>query len=223
MHQLARIRLCHRHQRRLRLKIRHPEPRQARLRRTNQIARAAHLQINFRNPEAVIGIAHGHQPPLPALAQRGLIHQQTGRGPLAPPDTPAQLMQLRQAKTFRPLDHHDRGVGHIDADLNHRRRHQNRGLARLKRPHRRVFLLHRHLPMNQPDNPLSQGGPQPSEPHFGARQIHRLAFFHQGANPIGLMPALNGLAQMVHHLVNPRHVDQGRLDRLSPGRLFIQN
>ena len=39
---------------------------------------------------------------------------------VAAPDAPAQLVQLRQAETLGVLDHHQRGVGHVHADLDDR-------------------------------------------------------------------------------------------------------
>ena len=42
-------------------------------------------------------------------------------------NAPAQLMELGEAKTLGMLDEHDRGVGHVDADLDDGRRHQQVG------------------------------------------------------------------------------------------------
>ena len=39
-------------------------------------------------------------------------------------DAPPHLMKLRQTETFGILDEHDRGVGHVDADLDHGCGHQ---------------------------------------------------------------------------------------------------
>ncbi len=65
-----RIALRNRHQGRPAVQIRDSEPRQARLRGADQIARAAHRQILFGDAEAVFGIAQGRQAPLPRLVQR---------------------------------------------------------------------------------------------------------------------------------------------------------
>ena len=58
------------------------------------------------------------------LAQRRLVEQQAGRGLVAAADAAAQLVQLGEAEALGMLDHHDRRVRHVDADLDHRRRHQ---------------------------------------------------------------------------------------------------
>ena len=57
-------------------------------------------------------------------------------GPAA--DAAAQLMKLRQPEPLGMLDDHDGGVRHVDAHLDHRRRHQHlhvtRANARIEAP-----------------------------------------------------------------------------------------
>ena len=77
--------------------------------------------------------------------------------------------------------------------------------------------------MHQPNNALSQCGPQTFEPFFSSNQIADFAFFHQGADPIALAPVFDCSAEPVNHLIHPLGTDQGRLDRLTAGRFFIQN
>ena len=63
---------------------------------------------------------------LATLAQRALIQQQAGTLAAEPaPDAAAQLVQLRQAEALGMLDHHQRGVRHIDTDFDHGSGHQN--------------------------------------------------------------------------------------------------
>ena len=48
-------------------------------------------------------------------------------------DAPAQLVELREPEALGVLDDHHRRVGHVDAHLDHRRRHEHVDLARRKR------------------------------------------------------------------------------------------
>ena len=99
--------------------------RQARLARAQHFARAAQAQVLLGDAEAVLGFAHDREPRLGRLAERLLIEQQAGRLAAAAPDAAAQLVQLRQAEALGMLDHHDRGLGHVDADFDHGGGHQD--------------------------------------------------------------------------------------------------
>ena len=61
-----------------------------------------------------------------------------------PADPPAQLVQLREPEAVGILDDHDRGVGNVDADLDHGGRHEHIDLPASERAHRRIPLLDRH-------------------------------------------------------------------------------
>jgi hypothetical protein len=63
-----------------RFQIGDAEPRQARLRRADQVARPADRQILLGDAEPVLGLAQDHQPPPRRLAQRRAVQQQAGRG-----------------------------------------------------------------------------------------------------------------------------------------------
>ena len=66
--------------------------------------------------------------------QRRIAEQDAQPRVLAAADPPAQLVQLRDAVALGRLDHHHRRVRHVDADLDHARRHEHVGLARGERP-----------------------------------------------------------------------------------------
>ena len=85
------------------------------------------------------------------LAERPLVEQQAGRAPRAAPDAAAQLMQLREAETLGVLDHHDRRLRHVDADLDDGGRDQHLGLAALEALHRRVLLRPLHAAVDEAD------------------------------------------------------------------------
>ena len=58
-----------------------------------------------------------------------LVEQQAGRAAGAAADPAAQLVELGEAEALGMLDHHDGGLRHVDADLDHRGRDQDAGLA----------------------------------------------------------------------------------------------
>jgi hypothetical protein len=58
-------------------------------------------------------------------------------------------VQLRQAEAISTLDQDHRCVRHINANLDHRRRDQDVGLAVTKASHHRVFLARREASMHQ--------------------------------------------------------------------------
>ena len=106
---------------------------QAALPRAEQVAFAAQLQIFLGDAEAVFGFAHDRQPRLGGFAERRFVEQQAGRMARAAADAAAQLVQLRKAEALGVLDHHDGGLRHIDADLDHRGGDQQLRLAGAKR------------------------------------------------------------------------------------------
>ena len=59
-------------------------------------------------------------------------------------------MQLREAKPLSVLDHHHRGVGHVDTDLDDRGGHQHVDLAALETAHNDLFLVGVQAPVQQP-------------------------------------------------------------------------
>jgi hypothetical protein len=58
-------------------------------------------------------------------------------------------VELGQAQAFGILDHHQAGIGHIDADLDHGGRHQQLDLAGAELGHDRLFLGRLHPPVDQ--------------------------------------------------------------------------
>ena len=83
-------------------------------------------------------------------------------GALPRPDAAAQLVQLRETEDVGVEDHHDRGRGHVDTDLDDRRRHEHGRAARREVGDGPVLLLARHPPVQEPDGGAAQPrvGPQ---------------------------------------------------------------
>ena len=123
---------------------------QARLARSEVLARTSHLEVGLGQLESVRRLHHQFQP-LTTLVQFSFRDQVTDRCHVAATHTSAQLVQLRQAEPIRALNRHHGRPGQIDADLDHDRRDQHIGVTVGQVGHHRLLLLRRHPPMQQPD------------------------------------------------------------------------
>jgi hypothetical protein len=116
---------------------------------------AADFQVAPGDLEPVGRLHHGLEPRPGGLAQprrvAGGIHQHAGRRRRTAADPSAQLVQLRQAETLRVFDHHQRGIGHVHADLDHRGADQHAHPAADETLHHRLLVGHRHARMQQAD------------------------------------------------------------------------
>ena len=125
------------------------EARQPGLPRTEEVAGTADRQVGFGDGEAVAGGGEHVEPLRPLLGQPA-VNRQTVRRCAAPPDTAAQLMELRQAEALGALDDHPARVGDVDADLDH-----GRGDQDLDRPGGE--LLHDPLALHRRDLSMQDG------------------------------------------------------------------
>ncbi len=119
------------------------------------------------------------------------------------------------------LDHHDRGVGYVDADLDDGRCHQQPRLAILEGQHGRILFRAAHAAVDEPDrrtNRLFENG----EAFLGRHQVRDVRFLDQRADPIGLLAVGDGRAQPLDDLAGAFARNRHRLDRLSSGRLLCQ-
>ena len=91
-------------------------------------------KIVARDLEAVDLLVDDLQPLARHPRERCLVEQDAHAGTGPASDAPAQLMQLRKPHALRVLDHHERRVRHVDADLDDRRRHQQLHLVRAGTP-----------------------------------------------------------------------------------------
>src|SRR5437868_12288764 len=112
----ARVVARRRKQIRMYCKIGESKQRNAALQRTEQLACTPEAQILLRNDEPVVGFANGREARFRQFAQGRLIEENTRRVSGAAADPSPQLMQLGKAKPLRMLDHHDRRLGHVDAN-----------------------------------------------------------------------------------------------------------
>ena len=93
-------------------------------------------------------------------------------------------MQLGQAEALGVLDHHDVGVGHVDADLDHGGRHQDLEPAGGERGHGRVLGLVRH-------------GRRAAARRLGAEDLRQMRVPLLGGGELGLVGALDQRAHPV--------------------------
>jgi hypothetical protein len=77
--------------------------------------------------------------------------------------------------------------------------------------------------MDQPDLPLAQLGAQMGEPFLRRDGVIDLRFLDQRADPVGLPPLRDRIAQVAHDLPDPRRGQQRGLHRLPPRRFFVQH
>ena len=68
---------------------------------------------------------------------------------LAAAHSPAELVQLRQPESLGVLDDHHRGVRHIDADLDDRRRDEHVHVAAREGRHHAILLVGLQAPVQQ--------------------------------------------------------------------------
>src|SRR5204863_9837354 len=102
------------------LEIREAQQRLTALPLAQILARPAQLEVALRDLETVRALEDDLQPVAGGLRQRVSEKQDAHALARAPADAAAQLVQLRKAEALGALDHHQRGIRHIDADLDHR-------------------------------------------------------------------------------------------------------
>lgn len=78
------------------------------------------FQVLFGQGEAILRPGRDSQALHPLLAALRSGNQETKRSVLPPSDPSAKLMKLGQTETLGLLDDHDRGVGNVHTDLDHR-------------------------------------------------------------------------------------------------------
>ena len=109
-------------------------------------------------------------------------------------DAAAQLVELRQPEALGVLDHHHRRVGHVDADLDHRRRDEDVELAADERAHDAVLGVLLQAAVQQRDAELREDVLRQVIRHLGrGLQIDLLRLLDQRIDDVGL-PALLDLA-----------------------------
>lgn len=119
------------------------------------------------------------------------------------------------------FDHHDRGVGHVHADFDHRGGDEDRQAAVGEVGHDGLALGARHLAMSQADLEAQQAS-QIAGAIDGGRQVDGLGFLNQRADPIGLGAAFDGGLQAGGDLTDAGQGQDGGCDGGAAGRFLHQ-
>ena len=93
------------------------------------ISRSAQPKVLLRYLKTIPVFRQKLEPILGGKPSRPL-DQDTFAALSAPPNSPAQLMQLRESQTVGMINHHPVRLRHVHPHLHHSRRHQNRNLSR---------------------------------------------------------------------------------------------
>ena len=141
--------------------------------------------------------------------------------PVAAPDPAAQLVELGEAEPLGALDDHQRRIGHVDPDLDHRRRDQHRQLAGGEARHHRILVRPLHPPVDQPDLVLAEAQLEHARALLGRGGVALLALLDQRADPIGLAAARDVPAEAVDHLGQLLVADHARFDRRPARRHLV--
>ena len=116
-------------------------------------------------------------------------------------------MQLAQAKTFGMLNHHQAGVGHINADFNDRGADQNAHQAFIEQCHHGLFLKGRHAGMQQANPHIWQGNAECFMRFSRVGQVQHFAGFNQRADPVDLPPSRHLRTDALNYFIAPAVVD----------------
>src|SRR5258708_3582345 len=107
-----------------------------------ELAGAAELEVALRDVETVAGL-HEHLQAIHRLERGSFVGDWNAVGfSRAPSHATAKLVKLGESEAIGIDDEHDRGVRHVNSDLDHGRRHEDVDLASLEALHR-LFLLRR--------------------------------------------------------------------------------
>jgi hypothetical protein len=145
----------------------------------------------------------------------GLRHQDAGALGRSSSHPPPELVKLGKPESFRVLDDHDGGIGHIDPHLDDGGGHQEIQFTRQEGSHHPVLLLPGHLPVEEPQTASREDlCGQPFELGRGGAQIHLFRFVHQGIHHVPL-PA--GFQLSLHRPVDVRPSPPALQHRLHGG------
>ena len=146
------------------------------------------------------------------------MHEQAGARAGAAADAPAQLVQLGQAEALGALDHHQRGIGDVDADLDHRGRHQDVQHAGAELFHDLIALVEVQAPVDQAHPAVRQRGAQGGVALGGVGEVDLVALFDERADPEGLPPRRHRATQGRHRARRPGPPGQHPRHRRRPPR-----
>jgi len=132
-------------------------------------------------------------------------------------------VQLRQAELLGVLDEHDRGVGHVHADLDERRGQQRVNLPRAKGGHDRLLLPRRQPPVQQAHPVGCQRLPQRRVFAGDGLEAAGAGVFHARVNNIRLPPGGQLAADEIPDLRPLVRRAHERLEPSAPGGQFVKD
>ena len=132
-------------------------------------------------------------------------------------------MQLRKPHAFGVLDHHQAGIWHIDADFDHRGRHQQLQLIGAEAGHHLLFLGRFHAAVQQTDLQVWKRLLQVGIGVERGLQLQAFGFLDQRADPVGLPALAAGLVDALQHFVAARFGHQLGDDRRAAGRQLVDD
>ena len=98
-----------------------PEARRTPLPDPGEFTRTPHLEIRFRDSEPIVAFAHDLESSSRVVAYGFVGKKHAPRPALAPSHSSAKLVELRESKPLRRLDHHGRGLRNVHPDLDNGR------------------------------------------------------------------------------------------------------
>ena len=122
-------------------------------------------------------------------------------------------MELREPEAIGMFDHDQRRIGHVDPDLDHRRRDEHAELPGRERAHHRVLLGGLHLAVDQPDT-VAEARTQRLGARLGGGHVALLAFLDQRADPVRLPLVGQMPAECIDDIGEAVLGNDARLDRL---------
>ena len=132
-------------------------------------------------------------------------------------------MQLRKPHALGVLDHHQRCIGDIDADLDDRGCHQQLEFVGEKPRHDFMLLGGLHAAMNEADTDIGKCLRERFQRFHCGFQLQGFGFLDQRAHPIRLSALLAGFADSRDYLVAARFGNQFRHDRRAARRQFVDD
>ena len=182
---------------------------------------AAEVEVALGELEAVVRLDERLEPGGGRLGELELrARDQQAVGLLgAAADAAAELVELGEAEPVCLLDDHDRRVRDVDADLDHRRRHEHVELALLERAHHLAPLRRLQPAVEQPDAVAAQlGAREPRGLLLGRAREPGLRRLDQRADDVGLPPGVEVHAEPRVGLARALGPDPRRDDRLAARR-----
>ena len=127
-------------------------------------------------------------------------------------DAPAQLVQLRQAKTIRIIDKHDGGIRHVHAHLYHRSCDEQMCFVGAKSSHHGIFFIRTHAAMQQSHGLIREDAFPMLQLRGGRFALRSLAIFNQRGDDIDLAPGIELRTHKSYNAFGIIRIAQGRND-----------